>query len=64
MKPKSILTEISKIVNQKSDSFYWLIIIILVALLFYMIGWISRDLEEQKPIEIEDFSKITEIGDF
>lgn len=49
MKSESIITKLSKIV--KTDEFWWVIIIILTATLFFMIGQISSF--EKEPIRIE-----------
>ncbi len=62
MKLKLILTELSDIVNEKL--FLTILIVILTATLFYMIGWISCSMQESKPLEIEDFSKNNKIGYF
>ncbi len=57
MKLKSILTEFINIV--KKDTVFWLTVIALVASLFYMVGWISRELESEE-LEIEDPPEISQ----
>ncbi len=52
MKLKSILTEISDPVNK--NNLFWFLTIVLIASLFYMIGWISNELEEGEGIKIEN----------
>lgn len=61
MKLKYILTKLKRIV--KSDLFYNVIIMILIATLFYMIGWIACSLTNQEPVSIEDPEIPAEIGD-
>ena len=53
MKLKSIITKLSEIVNEKLSSSATIIIIILIATLFFMIGWIFCNLEEIESLEIE-----------
>ena len=49
MKSESIITKLSRIV--KADEFWWIVIIILTATLFFMIGQISTF--QKEPIKIE-----------
>ena len=58
MKLKSILTEISDPVNK--NGLFWLFVILLVASLFYMIGWISNELSEGEELKIEDPPEISQ----
>ncbi len=61
MKSKEIITKLSTIVNK--NNFWWFLIVLLTATLFYMIGWIDCKKEMKEPIKIEDPEEMS-ITDF
>ncbi len=61
MRLNTILTEMSDIVNK--NNLFWVLVIALVASLFYLVGWISNELERGEGIEIENPPEISQETD-